>query len=157
MKKYKNKFIFLLLVIVSIAFLSPVFIVLMNSFKNKLYISTEPFTFPASDTFAGISNYTEGLNKTGFFSAFFTSLLVTTLSVGAIVLFTSMTAWYITRVKNAFTRLSYYIFVFSMVVPFQMVMFTTVKTSTRSCDNLSCFRVRPQRFYVQRFCKEHTH
>ena len=136
MKKYKNKFIFLLLVIVSIAFLSPVFIVLMNSFKNKLYISTEPFTFPASDTFAGISNYTEGLNKTGFFSAFFTSLLVTTLSVGAIVLFTSMTAWYITRVKNAFTRLSYYIFVFSMVVPFQMVMFTTVKTADfLSLDN----------------------
>ena len=70
MKKYKSKIIFLLLVIVSVAFLAPVFIVLINSFKNKLYISTEPFILPSADTFAGISNYTEGLNKTGFFSAF---------------------------------------------------------------------------------------
>ena len=129
MKKYKTKLVFLLLIAVSLIFLFPVFIVLMNSFKNKLYISTEPFAFPTADTFAGLRNYTEGLAKTGFFPAFFTSLLVTVLSVAAIVLFTSMTAWYITRVKNTFTKLSYYIFVFSMVVPFQMVMFTTVKTA----------------------------
>ena len=129
MKNHKSKVIFLLLFIVSAAFLFPIFIVLMNSFKNKLYISTEPFSFPTAETFAGLRNYTEGLVKTGFFSAFFTSLFVTVLSVGAIVLFTSMTAWYITRVKNTFTKLSYYIFVFSMVVPFQMVMFTTVKTA----------------------------
>ena len=136
MKKHKNKIIFLLLVIVSIAFLFPVFIVLMNSFKNKLYISTEPFAFPTVDTFAGLRNYTDGLDKTGFLSAFLTSLFVTVLSVSAIVLFTSMTAWYITRVKNTFTKLSYYIFVFSMVVPFQMVMFTTVKTADfLSLDN----------------------
>ena len=136
MKKHKNKIVFLLLVIVSIAFLFPVFIVLMNSFKNKLYISTEPFAFPTTDTFAGLRNYTDGLDKTGFLSAFLTSLFVTVLSVSAIVLFTSMTAWYITRVKNTFTKLSYYIFVFSMVVPFQMVMFTTVKTADfLSLDN----------------------
>ena len=136
MKKHKNKVIFLLLVVVSLAFLFPVFIVVMNSFKNKLYISAEPFSFPTADTFAGLRNYTEGLIKTGFFSAFFTSLFVTVLSVGAIVLFTSMTAWYITRVKNTFTKLCYYIFVFSMVVPFQMVMFTTVKTADfLSLDN----------------------
>lgn len=136
MKKHKSKIIFLLLLIVSLAFLFPVFTVLMNSFKNKLYISTEPFAFPTSETFAGLSNYTQGLAKTGFFSAFFTSLFVTVLSVSAIVLFTSMTAWYITRVKNAFTSFCYYAFVFSMVVPFQMVMFTTVKTADLlSLDN----------------------
>ena len=73
MKKYKNKIIFLLLVIISAAFLFPVFIVLMNSFKNKLYISTQPFSFPLAETFAGLRNYTEGLMKTDFFSAFFTS------------------------------------------------------------------------------------
>ena len=129
MKRYKSKVVFLLLVIVSLAFLFPVFIVLMNSFKNKLYISTEPFYFPDAETFAGLRNYTEGLMKTGFFPAFFTSLFVTVLSVSAIVIFTSMTAWYITRVKNTFTKLCYYVFVFSMVVPFQMVMFTTVKTA----------------------------
>ena len=101
----------------------------MNSFKSKFYISSEPFKFPTSETFAGLSNYIDGPAKTGFFSAFLTSLVITVLSVGAIVLFASMTAWYITRVKNTFTKLTYYAFVFSMVVPFQMVMFTMVKTA----------------------------
>lgn len=136
MKKHKRKIAFILLIIVSAAFVFPVFIVLMNSFKSNLYISSEPFSFPDTESFAGFRNYTEGLSKTGFFSAFITSLFVTVLSVGAIVLFTSMTAWYITRVKNTFTKLSYYAFVFSMVVPFQMVMFTTVKTANLlSLDN----------------------
>jgi raffinose/stachyose/melibiose transport system permease protein len=136
MKKHRNKLAFILLLIVSAVFVFPVFIVLMNSFKSKLYISSEPFSFPTYDTFSGFSNYTEGLSKTGFFSAFFTSLFVTVLSVIAIVIFTSMTAWYLTRVKNRFTKLCYYAFVFSMVVPFQMVMFTTVKTADiLSLDN----------------------
>jgi raffinose/stachyose/melibiose transport system permease protein len=136
MKNFRQKAIFFLLSGVSVAFLFPVFMVLMNSFKSKLYITSEPFALPDADTFAGLSNYTEGLSKTGFFSAFFTSLLVTVLSVSAIVIFTSMTAWYITRVRNAFTKFCYYAFVFSMVVPFQMVMFTTVKTANLlSLDN----------------------
>ncbi len=129
MKGFRNKAVFFLLTGVSVIFLFPIFIVLMNSFKGKLYISSEPFALPTPETFAGFDNYTDGLTKTGFFSAFLTSLLVTVLSVAAIVIFTSMTAWYITRVKNTFTKLSYYAFVFSMVVPFQMVMFTTVKTA----------------------------
>lgn len=129
MKKHGNKLIFIVLLIVCALFLFPVFIVLMNSFKSKFYISSEPFKLPTRETFTGLSNYIEGLSKTGFFSAFITSVFITVLSVGAIVLFTSMTAWYITRVKNKFTRLSYYAFVFSMVVPFQMVMFTMVKLS----------------------------
>jgi raffinose/stachyose/melibiose transport system permease protein len=136
MKNFRQKAIFFLLSGVSVAFLFPVFMVLVNSFKSKLYITSEPFALPDADTFAGLSNYTEGLSKTGFFSAFFTSLLVTVLSVSAIVIFTSMTAWYITRVRNAFTKFCYYAFVFSMVVPFQMVMFTTVKTANLlSLDN----------------------
>lgn len=136
MKNFRQKAIFFLLSGVSVAFLFPVFMVLMNSFKSKLYITSEPFALPDADTFAGLSNYTEGLSKTGFFSAFFTSVLVTVLSVSAIVIFTSMTAWYITRVRNAFTKFCYYAFVFSMVVPFQMVMFTTVKTADLlSLDN----------------------
>ena len=129
MKKHKGKLIFIFLLLVSAAFVFPVFIVLMNSFKSKLYITSEPFKFPTAETFAGIFNYTEGLAKTGYFTAFATSVFVTVLSVGAIVVFTSMTAWYLTRVKNKFTKFCYYAFVFSMVVPFQMVMFTTVKTA----------------------------
>lgn len=129
MKKHGSKLIFILLLAVCAIFLFPVFIVVMNSFKSKFYISAEPFKLPTGETFAGLTNYIDGLSKTGFFSAFITSLFITVCSVGAIVLFTSMTAWYITRVKNKFTKLTYYAFVFSMVVPFQMVMFTMVKTA----------------------------
>lgn len=113
----------------AVVFLAPVFIVLMNSFKGKFFISEQPFELPTSQTFAGFENYLSGLQKTGFFSAFGWSLFITVFSVIAIVLFTSMTAWYIVRVKNRFTKLLYYVFVFSMVVPFQMVMFTMTKTA----------------------------
>ncbi|MDD6012460.1 MAG: carbohydrate ABC transporter permease [Oscillospiraceae bacterium] len=129
MKSKKNIIIFIVLVILCLAFLFPVFIVLMNSFKSKLFISSEPFALPTAETFAGLTNYIEGLKKTGFFSAFALSLFITAGSVLAIVIFTSMTAWYITRVKTKLARLTYYAFVFSMVVPFQMVMFTMVKAA----------------------------
>lgn len=121
--------LYILLIIIGAVFLAPVFIVLLNSFKGKFFISEEPFMLPNSTTFAGLENYVSGLAKTGFFSAFGWSLFITVFSVLAIVLFTSMTAWYIVRVKNRFTKILYYIFVFSMVVPFQMVMFTMTKTA----------------------------
>ncbi len=129
MRKAKTAIGTLLLSVVAVAFLSPIFIVVMNSFKSRLFISSEPFSLPTAETFAGLTNYVEGLRKTGFFSAFLLSLFITVLSVGAIILFTSMTAWYLTRVKSKITKLLYYTFVFSMVVPFQMVMFTTAKTA----------------------------
>lgn len=128
-EKLSRVIIYIVLVIISAAFLAPIFIVLFNSFKSKLYITSEPFAFPNKETFAGLENYTGGLSKTEFFSAFGWSLLITVGSVAAIVLFTSMTAWFITRVKNKFTSFLYYAFVFSMIVPFQMVMFTMVKTA----------------------------
>lgn len=121
--------IFVLLAAVGIAFLTPIAVVLINSFKGKLYISSDPFVLPNSDTFAGVENYINGIEKTGFLPAFGWSLFITVLSVIAIVLFTSMTAWYIVRVKNRLTKALYYIFVFSMIVPFQMVMFTMTKTA----------------------------
>jgi raffinose/stachyose/melibiose transport system permease protein len=99
----------------------------MNSFKGKLFISDTPFVFPTSKTFIALENYTSGLEKTGFLKAFGYSLFITVFSVGAIVIFTSMTGWYITRVKTKLTKAMYYLFVFSMIVPFQMVMFTTTK------------------------------
>lgn len=138
MKKSKitDTLLFSFLLVGSAAFLSPIFIVLLNSFKGKLYITSDPFALPYSESFEGITNYTSGLEKTGFFSSFLLSLFVTVFSVLAIVLFTSMTAWYITRVKNLFTKFLYYAFVFSMVVPFQMVMFTLTKTAdTLSLSN----------------------
>ena len=82
---------------------------------------------PNSDTFAGFENYTEGISATDFPMAFFWSLFVTVLSVGAILLFTSMTAWYIVRSKDKISKVFYYLLLFSMIVPFQMVMFTMSK------------------------------
>ncbi len=126
-KRLKKAGLYLLLIIFGSAFLAPIFIVLMNSFKGKLYITDAPFSLPNSETFNGLENYLSGLQKTGFFSAFGYSLFITLGSVLVIVLFSSMTAWYITRVKSKITSIMYYAFVFSMIVPFQMVMFSMSK------------------------------
>ena len=136
MRTASKTFLYVILIVVAIAFLSPIFIVLLNSFKGKFYISEEPFKLPDAQTFSGIENYINGISKTGFMSAFGWSLFITIFSVIAIVLLTSMTAWYIVRVKNKFTKALYYAFVFSMIVPFQMVMFTMSKTAvTLKLDN----------------------
>ncbi len=127
-KKVAETLLYILLICVGTAFLAPIFIVLFNSFKGKFHISDAPFALPNAENFAGLENYIGGIRKTGFFSAFGWSLFITFFSVAAIVLFTSMTAWYIVRVKNKFTKILYYMFVFSMIVPFQMVMFTMTKT-----------------------------
>lgn len=129
MKKLKisNLFIFIFLLGLSLVFLIPIITVVSNSFKDKFSISQTPFVLPDSTTFAGIENYIKGINDTGFISAFFWSLFITVGSVAVIVLFTSMTAWYITRVKSRVNQILYYLFVFSMIVPFQMVMFTMSK------------------------------
>jgi raffinose/stachyose/melibiose transport system permease protein len=121
--------LYVVLSAIAIAFLAPILIVLINSFKGKFYISETPFEFPSVKTFSGIENYINGIEKTGFLSAFGWSLFITVFSVTAIVIFTSMAAWYIVRVKNKFTKFLYYMFVFSMIVPFQMVMFTMTKTA----------------------------
>ena len=127
---------YILLTAAALIFVAPIAIVLMNSFKSKFYINGEPFKLPDGETFEGILNYTEGVAKTGFFKAFGWSIFITVFSVAAIVLFTSMTAWYITRQKSKFTSALYYAFVFSMIVPFQMVMFTLTKTAnTLHLDN----------------------
>ncbi|MBR4072427.1 MAG: carbohydrate ABC transporter permease, partial [Clostridia bacterium] len=112
---------------VSAVFLAPIFIVLINSFKHKFSISQTPFILPDSETFSGFENYITGVRDTGFLTAFFWSLFVTVCSVVVIIVFTSMTAWYIVRSKGKIASLFYYLFVFSMIVPFQMVMFTMSK------------------------------
>jgi raffinose/stachyose/melibiose transport system permease protein len=127
--KIKDNLISCILLILAIAFLAPIFIVLMNSFKGKFFISENPFVLPNSDTFVNFNNYISGITKTGFIQAFGWSLFITVSSVLVIVLCTSMTAWYITRVKNKFTKVIYYLFAFSMIVPFQMVMFTMTKVA----------------------------
>ena len=122
-----NNIIFLVLCGLVVVFLAPIIFIVINSFKGKFFISDNPFSFPTAETFVGITNYINGLEKTGFLSAMGWSIFITILSVICILLFTSMTAYYITRVKSKITSAIYYAFVFSMIVPFQMVMFPMVK------------------------------
>lgn len=114
----------LLLVLLAALTLVPLFLVVQNSFKSRFYISGDPFALPNKKTFVALENYIGGLSAGGFFAAFGRSLLITVVSVGLIVLCTSMAAWYLMRVRTALTKGMYYLFVFSMIVPFQMVMYT---------------------------------
>ncbi|MCQ2449414.1 MAG: carbohydrate ABC transporter permease [Clostridia bacterium] len=123
-KRLTNAFLFLILLALALLFAAPVLVVVMNSFKAKFSISQTPFVLPNAQTFVGGENYTKGIADTGFFSAFLWSLFVTVFSVAAILVFTSMTAWFTVRIKSWYTTVLYDFFVFSMIVPFQMVMFT---------------------------------
>lgn len=126
-KKASNTTIFIILCALVVVFLYPILFIVINSFKGKFYISDNAFALPTAETFAGLTNYVNGLERTGFFSAMGWSFFITILSVAVIIFFTSMTAYYITRVKSKATTILYYLFVFSMIVPFQMVMFPMVK------------------------------
>jgi len=121
--------IFVVLCVLSILFLSPIFIVFLNSFKGKFFISEAPFELPNAETYVKLENYTGGIEKTNFLHAAGYSFFITISSVAVIILLTSMTAWFITRVKNRFNNALYYVFAFSMIVPFQMVMFTMSKVA----------------------------
>ena len=122
--KTTNALIFIILCLVGVFVLYPLFFILNNSFKGKLFISKDPFSLPTAETFAGLTNYVNGLIKPGLLSAIGWSFFITIFSVILLILFTSMTAYYLTRVKEKWTQALYYMFVFSMIVPFQMVMFT---------------------------------
>lgn len=136
MIKSKRIITSLLLAALSTVFLMPIFIVLINSLKSKFSISQTPFELPDKTTFVGIENYIKGIRDTGFLSAFFWSLFITVSSVAVLIIFTSMTAWYLTRVKTLLSRIIYILLIFSMIVPFQMVMFTMSKTAnTLGLDN----------------------
>ncbi|MDR2709499.1 MAG: carbohydrate ABC transporter permease [Elusimicrobiota bacterium] len=126
-EKKKDLAFFVGMALLSIICLAPIAIVLINSFKGQFFISSSPFSLPDAKTFAGLSNYLGGVGKIGFWKAFGYSCFITVFSVCAIVLLTSMTAWMITRVKSKLSKGLYYAFVFSMIVPFQMVMFTMSK------------------------------
>lgn len=118
-------------IVVCVIYLMPIFTVLMNSFKTNSSINTETFAFPNAETFTGTDNYINGMNvgEYPFLKSAGYSLLITITSSALILVCTSMAAWYISRVNSLFARIVYYLCVFSMVVPFQMVMFTLAKTA----------------------------
>ena len=123
--------------LVSIVFVAPIFIVLINSMKSKTFINLETFKLPTEESYVGLENYKTAITQYDFLKAVGWTLFITVFSVAVILICCSMTAWFITRVKNIFTKMIYLLCVFSMVIPFQMVMFTLVKVSNMfKLDNL---------------------
>ena len=121
----------LLFTVICLIYVMPVFFVLLNSFKVNTFVKTDTFGWPSGESFAGFDNFIKGMTfgNYPFLKSAFYSLVITLLSTGLILLFTSMAAWYISRVDSLFCRIVYFACVFSMVVPFQMVMFTLSKTA----------------------------
>jgi len=116
-----------LFAVVSLFWIFPIVLVLINSFKQKAYISKNAFSLPAGKAFVGLENYVRGIETTQFFASFGWTLLITVGSVVLILVCTSMCAWWIVRVNNWAAKLLYTLFLFNMIVPFQMVMFTLSK------------------------------
>ena len=117
--------------LLSLAYVFPVLMVVINSFKGNTFVKTETFSFPTAESFVGFDNFIKGMTFGGypFWKSVCYSTLITLLSTALILLFTSMAAWFISRVDSLFCRIVYFLCVFSMVVPFQMVMFTLSKTA----------------------------
>ncbi len=117
--------------LVSIAYVFPVFMVLLNSFKGNTFVKTETFAWLTEESFVGFENFVKGMTFGGypFWKSVLYSTVITLLSTALILIGTSMAAWFISRVDSVFCRAVYYTCVFSMVVPFQMVMFTLSKTA----------------------------
>ena len=123
--KIINKILAVFFTILSLAWIYPMVMILMNSFKEETTITTSTaFDFVTSENSAGFANYIAALEKQGFLAAFGYSLVITITSVALILVCCSMCAWFIVRVKDRMSNILYYLFVFSMVVPFQMLMFT---------------------------------
>ena len=120
-----------LFTVICVIYVMPILIVLMNSFKSNAAVNTETFAFPNENTFVGMQNYIKGMTfgNYPFIKAVFYSLFITLVSSALILICTSMAAWYVARVGSLFSKIVYYLCVFSMVVPFQMVMFTLSRTA----------------------------
>ncbi|MEA4964741.1 MAG: carbohydrate ABC transporter permease [Oscillospiraceae bacterium] len=130
-QKRSNAALTYVFAVIAIVYLLPIVIVLVNSFKANSYVNTETFALPTAQSFVGFANYVKGLTfgNYPFLKSAGYSLFITITSTALILIGTSMAAWYIARVGSLVSRICFYLFVFSMVVPFQMVMFTLAKTA----------------------------
>ena len=130
-KKVGSSLLTALFIVVSLFYVFPVLMVVLNSFKGNTFVKTETFAFLNAENFVGLDNFITGMTFGGypFWKSVLYSTVITILSTALILLFTSMAAWFISRVDSLFCRIIYFICVFSMVVPFQMVMFTLSKTA----------------------------
>lgn len=131
-KSIKKAIYTILLIVASVGWVYPVIMIFLNSLKQETAISTDSaFTLPTADTFAGIENYINAVTSKGFLTSLGYSVLITITSVAAIIICCSMCAWFITRSKGRFSKMVYYLCALSMVVPFQMVMFTLSQTADK--------------------------
>ena len=131
-RKISDIIVTLIMIVMALTFVYPIVMVLFNSFKEANTITTDTvFTLPTKENFVALENYIYALEAKGFFESLKYSLFITISSVLAICVCCSMCAWFITRVKGVLSSALYYLFVFSMVVPFQMVMFTLSRTADR--------------------------
>ena len=130
-QRYGRNLLSVFFVILSLVYVFPVLMVLLNSFKENTFVKTETFAWFTEESWVGLSNFIKGMTFGGypFWKSVVYSTVITLLSSGLILLFTSMAAWYIARVDSPVCRVVYYLCLFSMVVPFQMVMFTLSKTA----------------------------
>ncbi|MBQ9620543.1 MAG: carbohydrate ABC transporter permease, partial [Atopobiaceae bacterium] len=121
------------LAIICIIYCLPVVAVVINSFKGNTFVKTETFALPNEQSFVGFDNFIKGMTfgNYPFANSVLYSAIITVLSTALILIFCSMAAWYIARVDSIFCKIVYFLCVFSMVVPFQMVMFTLSKTADR--------------------------
>ena len=130
--KALNNVFSIILSVLSVAYIFPIFMILINSLKKENSITTDTaFVLPSAETFDGLTNYINAIQAQGFLKSLGFSLFITISSVAAILLFCSMSAWYIARINSVFSKVFYYLCVFSMVVPFQMVMYTLSATADR--------------------------
>lgn len=136
--KIANTVLTAVLTILSLAWIYPVLMIFFNSLKKESAITTSSaFQLPNGDTFAGLENYINAIDSKGFLAAFGYTLLITVTSVALILIFCSMCAWFITRVNTWWSKACYYLFIFSMVVPFQMLMFTLSATADKIGSSLT--------------------
>ena len=162
-RKVSNIIWITVLTVASLLWIYPIVMILFNSLKKETAISTSTaFTLPTADTFAGISNYVSSLTSQGFLKSLGYSTLITVTSVAAILLCCSMCAWCITRLNGVFSKIIYYMCVLSMVVPFQMVMFTLSQTADKLKHTVQHLGDLPRIWcgtcgiYVLRPCKIHS-
>lgn len=132
-EKNAKKALTIIFAVVCIVYVVPIFLVLMNSLKTNAAVNTDTFAFPGEESFVGFANYIKGMTfgNYPFYKAIGYSFFITIVSAGLILLCTSMAAWYIARVGSVFSKIVYYLCIFSMIVPFQMVMFTLSNVADR--------------------------
>ena len=130
-EKRFNTFLTILFALISIFWVIPVIVVIFNAFKVNSYVKTSTFSLPVGEMWAGVKNFVTGMTmgNYNFMKSVFYSFYITIFSTALFILCTSMSAWYVSRIDSIVSRIVYYLCVFSMVVPFQMVMFTLSRTA----------------------------